>query len=198
MGNNQAERGFTLSLREVCQQLGLASPGSLSKHIRTLEDHKLLEGSPGKKRTWRLTQKGWDFIGQPSSPRIPLYGRIAAGTPILAEQNREEELPVDPALFGSTEAFALRVQGDSMVEANIRDGDLAILRPQHDASNGEIVAVMVEGVEPEATLKIWKRRNGEVELQPANGNYPSLVFAAEEQSRITILGLLIGVIRTKP
>lgn len=191
IGTFQARQGFSPSVREICKALGLASPGSLLKHLRALEAASLLERTPGKKRAWKLTSRH-------SSPSIPLIGQIAAGTPILAQENREEELPIDPVIFGSGEAFALRVRGDSMKDAQIRDGDLAIIRPQQEAENGEIVAVVVEGLEPEATLKILRRTKEEVELHAANEEYEPLVFRGEDRSKVRILGKLIGVIRTKP
>jgi repressor LexA len=182
------KEGIPPSLRDICKALGLVSPGSLIRHIRILEDEGLLKQVSGKKRS--LTLKG-----RPTYSSIPLLGQIAAGTPILAQQNREEELPVDPALFGSSDAFAVRVRGDSMIDAQIRDGDLAVIRPQQEAQNGLIVAVLVEGLEPEATLKIFRRRKGAVELHPANPEYSPLIFRGKERSRVRILGKLVGVIR---
>jgi repressor LexA len=198
IGTFQSSQGFPPSVREVCKGLGLVSPGSLHKHLRTLEKEGFLEGAPGKKRAWKLTQEGWNLIGGQRAPSIPLIGQIAAGTPILAEENREYELPIDPALFGSPDAFALRVRGDSMEEAKILHRDLAIIQPQPEAENGQIVAVLVEGLEPEATLKIFRRHNGTVELHAANRNYEPLIFSGKELSRIKILGKLIGVIRVRP
>jgi repressor LexA len=116
----------------------------------------------------------------------------------LADHNKEDDLPVDPQLFGSREAFALLVKGDSMIEAQIREGDLAIIRPQSEAENGEIVAVQVEGVETEATLKIFRRRNGDIELHPANPAHQVQLFSGDERERVKILGKLIGVIRPNP
>lgn len=187
----QRRHGFPPSLREICLELGLASPGSLLKHIRTLESLGLLEAAPGKKRAWRVTT-------DEAAPAIPLLGRIAAGTPIPALEHRDEVLPVDPMLFGAESAFALRVRGDSMKDAHIRDGDLAVIRPQQDAEDGEIVAALVEDLEPEATLKILRRSKDKVELHPANPEHPVFVFEGQDRGRVTIVGKLIGVIRTKP
>jgi len=164
--NFQAREGFPPSVREICKAMGLSSAGSLIKHLRALELQGRLTGTPGKKRAWKL-------IGRPSHVSLPLVGRIAAGTPILAEENRENDLPVDPRFFGSEKVFALWVKGDSMIDAQIRDGDLAIIRPQHVAENGEIVVVLLDGIEPEATLKIFRQQNGDIELHPAN---PSCIF----------------------
>jgi repressor LexA len=179
------------TVREICEGLGVTSPGSLIKHLQALERKGHLTHSPGKNRAWKLTRRR-------APVSIPLIGQIAAGTPILAAENREDDLPVDPRLFGSHEAFALRVRGDSMIDAQIRDGDMAIIRPQLQAENGDIVAVLVEGMEPVATLKTYRRRNGDVELLPANPAYEPLVFRGEERARVQILGKLIGVIRPKP
>lgn len=133
---------------------------------------------------------------QPSS--IPLIGQIAAGTPILAEENREDNIPFDPTFFGSSNVFALRIKGDSMIDVKICDGDLAIIRPQNKGENEEILAVMVEGMEPEATLKIFRLRDNKVELHSANPSYKPLVFKGNDREKIKILGKLAGIIRNKP
>ncbi len=187
----QRQEGLSPSVRDMCAALGLTSPGSLLRHLQILESAGLLTRLPGKKRTWRLTD-----LSPISS--IPLLGQIAAGTPILAEENREYDIPVDPKLFGSEDAFALRVRGDSMIEAQIRDGDLAIIRPQEDAGNGEIVAVLVEGMEPEGTLKILRRGKKKLELQAANPEYAPLIFKGNDMTKVKILGKLIGIIRPAP
>ncbi len=179
------------TVREICEGLGVTSPGSLIKHLQALERKGHLTHFPGKNRAWKLTRRR-------SPVSVPLIGQIAAGTPILAAENREDDIPVDPKLFGSDEAFALRVRGDSMIGAQIRDGDLAIIRPQVQAENGEIVAVLVEGMESVATLKVFRRRNGDVELLPANPAYEPLIFSGDGRSKVKILGKLIGVIRAKP
>ncbi len=197
-GNFQSREGFPPSVREICSGVERSSAGSMHKHLQALETGGYLERMPGKKRTWKLTPKAWDLVGKPWPPSIPLVGQIAAGTPILAEENKEDDLPVDPSLFGHGQAFALRVKGDSMIDCQIRDGDLAIIRPQDDAEDGQIVAVQVEELEAEATLKVFRRRNGTVELHPANSQYQPFVFRGKERSKIKILGRLIGLIRPKP
>ncbi len=189
--NFQAREGFPPSVREICKALGLSSAGSLIKHLRALDLQGRLTRTPGKKRAWKL-------IGSPSRVSLPLVGRIAAGTPILAEENRENDLPVDPKLFGSEKVFALWVKGDSMIDAQIRDGDFAVIRPQNDAENGEIVAVLVEGMEAEATLKILRRNNEVLELLSANDAYQPLVFNGADQAKVRILGKLAGIIRPRP
>lgn len=189
----QKREGIPPSLREICQGLGLVSHGSLIRHIRLLESQGHIHRLAGKKRAWKLS--GAQSVQEPS---IPVLGRIAAGKPILAQEIAEEHLPINPSFFGSSEAFALEVKGDSMIEAHIRDGDIAIIRPQQESDNGSIVAVIVEGIEPETTLKIFKSGNDQIELRPANKLYDSLVFRGTERSRIKILGKLVGIIRVKP
>ncbi len=182
-------QGFGPTVREVCAGLGLKSPGSLMKHLCALEDEGLLERSPGKKRTWRPVDA--------ASPSIPLLGRIAAGLPLFAEENHEASLPVDPGLFGCPSTFALQVRGDSMIGAHIQDGDLAIIRPQDVPENGRIAAVLIEGLEPEATLKEVRLTADRIELHAANPQYPPLVFEGAERARVRVLGRLVGVIRTR-
>jgi repressor LexA len=187
----QAQEGFPPSLREICSALGVVSSGSIVKHLNALERHGHLVRTPGKKRAWKLTDRGQSLC-------IPVIGQIAAGKPILAEENRDDAIPLDPAFFGSKEAFALHVKGDSMIGAAIRDGDLAIVRPQQEAGNGDVVAVLVEEMEMEGTLKIWHCTNETIELHAANPAYSPLIFTGEERSRVRIVGKLIGIIRPRP
>ncbi|MGB6064810.1 MAG: transcriptional repressor LexA [Desulfomonilaceae bacterium] len=185
------QEGLPPSLRDMCRALGLVSPGSLLRHLQILESQGYLTRIPGKKRTWKSTN-------QKPVNSIPLLGRIAAGQPILAEQHVEDNLPFDPNLFGSSDAFALTVKGDSMIGLQIRDGDIAIIRPQKEVESGEITAVIVEGVETEATLKVFCRRNDDIELHAANPIYEPLVFKGRDRTKIRILGKLVGVVRLKP
>jgi repressor LexA len=113
----------------------------------------------------------------------------------MALENREDELPVDPSIFGSKTCFALRVQGDSMIDAHIADGDLAIIRPQRQAESGQIVAVIVRNILHEATLKILRKTKGTAELHSANRAYPPMVFSGSQRGRIRIIGKFVGIIR---
>ena len=185
------QEGIPPSIRDMCSALGLVSPGSLLRHLRILESQGYLTRIPGKKRTWKPANL------KPVNS-IPLLGRIAAGQPILAEQHVEDNLPFDPKLFGSSDAFALTVKGDSMVGLQIRDGDIAIIRPQEEVEIGEITAVIVEGMETEATLKVFYRKKENIELHAANPVYKPLVFKGKERAKIRILGKLVGVVRLKP
>jgi repressor LexA len=183
----QLRNGFSPTVREICHGVGLASPGSLMKHLDSLEREGLISKVASKKRSWKVV--GTDRL------TIPIIGRIAAGFPILAQENREDELAVDPKIFGVQEAFALKVRGDSMIGVYIRDGDLAVIQPRDHAENGDIVAALVEELETEATLKILRFQNGDLELHPANENYSVLRFKGEEIKKVRIIGKMIGVIR---
>ncbi|MFO8241340.1 MAG: transcriptional repressor LexA [Dissulfuribacterales bacterium] len=184
----QKQTGIIPSVREICDHLCLSGPAGIHRILRLLEKKGHLVSTPGKKRSWRLP-------GGPPRKSIPVLGEIAAGIPIHAQENRDEELPVDSILFGSDDCFALLIRGDSMVEAYIADGDLAVIRPQDNADNGQIVAVMVDDILPEATLKVFHRKSTAVELHAANSRYPPLIFRGKEQGRVKILGRLAGVIR---
>jgi repressor LexA len=190
----QTRHGYGPTVREICRIMGLASPGSLFKHLRRLEDEGFLNRTPGKNRTWTIPGPS---PGPSMGKSIPLLGRIAAGAPILAEENREADLPVDPALFGCDETFALTVRGDSMIEAHITDGDLAIIRPQEQVENGQIAAVLIEDMEPEATLKVFRKTKNRIELHAANPAYDPIVFEGAEREKVTVLGKLVGVIRSR-
>ncbi len=182
------ESGMAPTIREICARFGLKSPSGVHRILHALEAKGYLVSTPGKKRAWRLA-------AGPARPSMPLIGRIAAGFPIDVEENKEEDIPFDPLFFGSEECFCLRIEGDSMIDANIADGDIAVVRPQENAEDGEIVAVMVENILPEATLKVLKKKDSTLELHPANSRYPPLIFKGEELSKVRIVGKLVGIIR---
>jgi repressor LexA len=127
---------------------------------------------------------------------IPLIGTIAAGLPVEAIENLQGELAVSPALFGAKRCFGLRVKGDSMIDAHILDGDLAIIRPQKRVESGEIAAVIVQDLLPEATLKIVRRTRSTLTLEPANPAYSPLVFKGPQRRQVVILGRYVGLLRT--
>lgn len=185
---HQQNEGMAPTVREICTHLGLKGPAGVHRILNLLLEKGYLITTRGKKRSWRLAE-------MPDPRSIPLIGRIAAGAPIEAQENREDDLPLDPLLFGSDACFALRVAGDSMIEAHIMDGDLAIIRPQSQVANGEIAAVLVEDVLPEATLKIFHYRPDRITLEAANPAYAPLVFEHEEMQRVRVIGHYVGIIR---
>ncbi len=134
---------------------------------------------------------GATLAGDSESVALPLYGKIAAGTPIEALRDTSETIDVPAALCGSGEHYALSVEGDSMIEAGILDGDTVIIRRCEGAENGTIVVALVDGAE--ATLKRLRRHRDSVALEPANAKYETRIFGPD---RVTIQGRLVGLLRT--
>jgi len=139
----QQEHRMAPTVREIGAHLGLSGPAGIHRILNILKDKGYLVAEPGKKRAWRFSK---DVI----APGVPRGGTIAAGLPLEAVENFETELAVSPAMFGCECCFGLRVKGDSMIDAHILDGDLAIIRPQRRVENGEIAAVLVRDLLPEA------------------------------------------------
>ncbi|BBO91997.1 transcriptional repressor LexA [Desulfosarcina ovata] len=184
----QQEQRMAPTVREICAHFGLSGPAGIHRILNLLKDKGYLVAEAGKKRAWRFNR---DVIG----PGIPLIGTIAAGQPMEAIENIEAELSISPALFGCKRCFGLRVKGDSMIDAHIMDGDLAIIRPQKRVENGQIAAVMVQNLLSEATLKIVRFDRSSLTLEPANAAYSPLVFKGPQRSQVTVLGKYVGVIR---
>ena len=151
-----AENGYAPSIREICAGVGLRSTASVNYHLKNLQQKGLLtQGEKGRKRA----------IAAPQRPgQIPLIGTVTAGLPILALENREGTISWD----GDPTCFALRVRGDSMINAGIFSGDVVVVRPQPTADDGQIV---VARLEDEATVKRLRRRNGQMWLMPENEAY---------------------------
>jgi len=177
------------TVREIAKHLKLSSPGSIHRMLNILKDKGYLHADTLKKRSWRSTS------AVPVVGGIPLVGAIAAGDPIKAIQQIEEDLAISPSVFGCEACFGLRVQGDSMIDVHIKDGDLAIIRRQPRVENGTIAAVMVENMITEATLKIIRHTQTTLTLKPANRNYEPLVFRGQARKRVTIIGKLVGLVR---
>ncbi|MFP4445533.1 MAG: transcriptional repressor LexA [Desulfosudaceae bacterium] len=180
--------GFSPTVREICERLGLAGPAGVHRVLRVLEDKGVIRSEPGKKRCWQP-------VLRPDVRDMPVAGRIAAGAPLDVWARPDERLPVAPELYGHRDCFALLVTGDSMIGAHIQDGDLAVIRPQPDVDSGEIAAVMIAGILPEATLKVVRKTRYTLELLAVNPDYPPLVFAGAEQARVGIVGKYVGLIR---
>lgn len=196
------ERGYPPSIREIGDAVGLTSPSSVAHQMRKLEKLGYLRRDPNRPRAvvvtlpddqpaLRLpampTRENHPDAGTSEPAYVPLVGRIAAGGPILAEQAVEEVLPVPQQLVGEGTLFMLHVQGDSMVDAAICDGDLVVVRQQPTAEQGEIVAAMLDG---EATVKTYRKRDGHVWLIPHNPAYEPIAGDAA-----VILGKVVAVMR---
>jgi repressor LexA len=182
-----SEHGYPPSVREIGERVGLSSSSTIHAHLKALERRGLISRDPTKPRALRSDLNA-PQTRLPDSVVMPIVGKVAAGVPITAQENLEGEF-VLPTSFvpRSSEAFMLRVQGDSMIEAAILDGDLILVRPQKTASNGEIVVAMLEG---EATVKRFYRENGQVRLQPENSAMTP-IYASD----VDIIGRVEAVVR---
>jgi repressor LexA len=191
-------RGYPPSIREIGDAVGLTSTSSVAHQLRTLERKGYLRRDPNRPRAVDVRGSeesagaapvtdvaGSDALPEPSY--VPVLGRIAAGGPILAEEAVEDVFPLPRELVGEGTLFLLKVVGDSMVEAAICDGDWVVVRQQHVADNGDIVAAMIDG---EATVKTFKRAGGQVWLMPHNPAYDPI-----PGNDATVLGKVVTVIR---
>lgn len=171
-----AEHGYPPSVREIGAAVGLASPSTVHMHLKVLEEQGLIRRDSKKPRTIEVVDKqsepeAEEPLASPSEDpdrgliSLPLVGRVAAGTPILAEQNVEETVSLPTSLVGDSSSFVLRVRGESMVNAGIFDGDYIVVKEQHDANNGEIVVALIDD---SATVKTFYRERDHVRLQPEN------------------------------
>jgi repressor LexA len=180
--------GYPPTVREIGEAVGLASPSTVHAHLANLERAGLLRRDPTKPRALELV--GRDRAAEAAElPKLPLLGQIAAGGPLLAEQNVEDEIAVPETLRGD---FLLRVKGDSMIEAGILEGDIVVVRRAQEARDGEIVVALAGDDESadEATVKTFYRENGRIRLQPENASLEP-IYAEHVQ----ILGKVVGVFR---
>lgn len=191
------DHGYPPSVREIGSAVGLASPSTVHMHLKALEELGLIKRDSKKPRTIEVVQKQ-----DKTEPRLvsvdqdvnrnvitlPLVGRVAAGTPILAEQNVEETLTLPTSIVGDSSSFILRVRGESMINAGIFDGDYIIVKEQHDAHNGEIVVALIDD---SATVKTFYREKDRIRLQPENDN-----MAPIYADNPVILGRVTALIRS--
>lgn len=182
-------RGYPPSVREIGEAVGLQSPSSVHAQLATLADRGYLRKDPTRPRAIvvQMDEAGMPAESKPTQ-NVPLVGHIAAGGPILASQYLEDTLTLPSDLVGTGTLFALRVKGDSMTGAGILDGDLVIVRQQHTADDGEIVAALVDG--DEATVKRLRRSGGRVLLEAENPAYGPI-----EADDVRILGKIVSVLR---
>lgn len=171
---------------EIAEGLKLKNRQGIDQHLRALQSKGAIELLPGISRGIRLRE-----TSAPIDPGLPLLGRIAAGSPILATGNIEDRIQVDGSLFRPHGDFVLRVRGDSMKDADIVDRDLLVVHQTSDARNGQIV---VARLDEEATVKYYRRHGHIVQLEPANPAYQPIEVDLRKQS-LTIEGLAVGIIR---
>jgi repressor LexA len=201
-------RGYPPSVREIGEGVGLASPSSVAHQLGTLErmgflrrdpnrpralvvadlgDHAAAEPATATRAALRSVESIDPDIHRPEAAYVPMVGRIAAGGPILAEQDVEAVFPLPRDLVGDGELFMLKVVGDSMIDAAICDGDWVVVRQQNTAENGDIVAALLDD---EATVKTFKRRDGHVWLMPHNPAYAPILG-----DHATVMGKVVTVLR---
>lgn len=183
-----AKRGYPPTVREIGEAVGLSSPSTVHSHLSALVEAGLLRRDPSKPRAIEVVEL--ESARRAEIRDVPLLGRIAAGSPVLASEDVEEIYPLPTSLVGRGPVFMLRVKGDSMLGAGILDGDLAVIRRQPTAEPGEIVAALVAG--EEATLKRFYREGRRVILRAENKNYPSMEFG----EGVEIIGKLVGLFRS--
>ncbi|WP_020494709.1 transcriptional repressor LexA [Sciscionella marina] len=183
--------GYPPSTRQIGDAVGLRSSSSVSKHLNALEDKGFLRRSESLARPIDVR----DFLRDPAerdrsenAVPVPVVGDIAAGTPITAEESVDEVLSLPRGLTGRGTVFGLRVRGESMVDAAICDGDIVVVRRQSEAHSGQIVAAMID---EEATVKVYRRRNGHVLLEPRNPDYQVI-----DGDRAVVLGIVVSVLRS--
>jgi len=200
------QRGFPPSMREIGDLVGLTSSSSVSHQLKVLEEKGFLRRDPNRPRAIEVflpeimaarrsisaaDETSYDETGigdaAPPATYVPLLGRIAAGGPILAEENLEEVFPLPKSLVGDGTLFLLEVSGDSMIDAAICSGDYVVIRQEQTASNGEIVAALIDG---EATVKTFMKKDGHVWLLPHNQAYDPI-----DGTHATILGVVTAVLR---
>ncbi len=192
-------KGYPPTVREICAAIGIKSTSTAHKDIANLVKYGYLKKDPSKPRALMVVDTegmGRDsvYAAEETVTRedvvdVPVIGRVAAGTPILAEQNVEDTIPV-PARYAGRSNFMLRVRGESMINAGILDGDLILVEEQHTARNGEIVVAMIDGFESEATVKTFYKENGHIRLQPENDTMSPIIV-----QDVKILGKVRGVFR---
>jgi repressor LexA len=199
-------RGYPPSMREIGTAVGLTSSSSVAHQLKTLEEKGFLKRDPNRPRALEVflpevmaarrsmssaeeTSYDETDIGNSAPPAtyVPMVGRIAAGGPILAEERIEEVFPLPKSLVGDGTLFMLEVSGDSMIDAAICNGDYVVIRQEQTASNGDIVAALIDG---EATVKTFQRKDGHVWLLPHNAAYDPI-----DGTHATILGKVTAVLR---
>ncbi|MGH8928699.1 MAG: transcriptional repressor LexA [Acidimicrobiia bacterium] len=190
------ERGYPPSVREIGEALGLSSPSTVHSHLSALVRAGLVRRDPSKPRALEILD-GPSSGGSGQKPLrrhpglrdVPLVGRIAAGSPILAAEEVQDVFQLPTSLVGRGPVFMLRIKGDSMIEAGILDGDLVVIERGGSPAEGEIVAALIDG--EEATVKRLRRASGQVILEPAN---PALTAIAYDRG-VEVIGRVVSVLR---
>lgn len=186
--NYMNENGYPPSIREICQGVGLSSTSTVHAHLETLKKNGLLEKADSKSRGLRVKNNVPEIVGENDIVNVPVVGKVAAGSPILATENLERTFPIPADFLGSTaNTFMLKVKGESMIEIGIFDGDYIIVKQQSVATNGEIVVALIND---EATVKTFYKEKDHIRLQPENSSMDPIIV-----KEAAILGKVVGLIR---
>lgn len=180
------KKGYPPAVREICEAVHLKSTSSVHSHLESLEKNGYIRRDPTKPRTIELLDD--DFaLTRRELVNVPVIGTVAAGVPILAEQNIEDYLPIPAEILPNKEVFMLKVKGNSMIEAGIYNGDKVIVAKQPNAENGDKVVALVDD---SATVKTFYKENGHFRLQPENSSMDPIIL-----DQVEILGKVIGLFR---
>ena len=180
------ERGFPPAVRDICEAVHLKSTSSVHSHLETLEKNGYIRRDPTKPRAIEILDESFNFTRR-EMVNVPMVGRVAAGEPLLAEQNVENYFPIPMEFMPNNQTFMLRVKGDSMINIGIFDGDLVLVEQRQTARNGEVVVALVEDG---ATVKRFFKEEGVFRLQPENDALDPIIV-----KEVQILGKVIGVFR---
>ncbi|MEZ3485070.1 MAG: transcriptional repressor LexA [Lachnospiraceae bacterium] len=180
------ERGFPPAVRDICEAVHLKSTSSVHSHLETLEKNGYIRRDPTKPRAIEILDDSFNFMRR-EMVNVPIIGQVAAGEPILAEQNIENYFPVPMEYMPNNQTFILRVRGESMINAGILDGDMVIVEQRSTARNGEMVVALIEDG---ATVKTFYKEDGVIRLQPENDTMDPIMV-----TDVQILGKVIGVLR---
>ena len=184
--NEILERGFPPAVREICQAVGLKSTSSVHSHLESLERNGYIRRDPTKPRAIEILDESFNMI-RGEMVNVPIIGTVAAGQPILAEQNIEGYFPIPTEYMPNKQSFMLKVKGESMINAGIFDGDKVLVKQQATAENGDIVVALVDD---SATVKTYYKENGHYRLQPENDSMDPIIV-----DKCEILGKVFGVFR---
>ncbi len=180
------EKGYPPAVRDICAAVDLKSTSSVHAHLETLEKNGYIRRDPTKPRAIEILDDDFNLTRREVA-NIPLIGNVAAGSPILAEQNIENYFPMPVEMAPNAQCFALKVRGDSMINIGINDGDYVFVAQTGTAENGDLVVALVEDG---ATVKNFYRENGHIRLQPQNDDYEPIIL-----DNCRILGKVFGVFR---
>jgi repressor LexA len=179
-------KGYPPAVREICEAVHLKSTSSVHSHLESLEKNGYIRRDPTKPRAIEILDDNFS-IARRDMVQVPIIGTVAAGQPILAQENIEDYFPIPAGILPNTETFMLRVKGESMINAGIFDGDQVIVEQTPTARNGEIVVALIED---SATVKRFYKENGHYRLQPENDTMDPIIV-----SDVRILGKVIGLFR---